>query len=68
MGKKNCHDNNVGDDSIVNRLSAITETIRIRFSSSGGKLEIYFGHGVPAMQENFVDPENLEAVMNENLW
>jgi len=41
--------------------------MRICFVSSGGKYEFYFGHGVPAMQENSLDPENPEAVVNENL-
>ncbi len=67
VGEKNCCSNNVGNDSIVDRSLAKTETTRIRFASSGGKFEFYLGHGVPAMQENSVDPENPEAVVNENL-
>jgi hypothetical protein len=31
------------------------------------QVRIPFDHGVPAMQENSLDPENPEAAMNENL-
>jgi hypothetical protein len=64
----NCRDNDVGDDSIVDGLSAITKTMRIRACLIGRQIRIPFDHGVPAMQENSLDRENPEAVMNENFW
>ena len=62
-----CRDNNVGDDSIVDGLSAITKTMRIRACLIRRQVRILFDHGVPAMQENSLDQENPEAAMNENL-
>jgi hypothetical protein len=64
---KNCRDNNVGDDSIVDGLSPITKTMRIQACHIRWQVRILFDHGVPAMQENSLDPENPEAAMNENL-
>ncbi len=62
-----CRDNNVGDDSIVDGLSAITKTMRIRACLVRRQVRILFDHGVPTMQENSLDKENPEAAMNENL-
>jgi hypothetical protein len=69
VGEKiNRRDNDVGDDSIVDGLSAITKTMRIRACLIGRQIRIPFDHGVPAMQENSLDRENPVAAMNENLW
>ena len=67
-GWKNCHDNDVGNDSIVDGLLAITITMRIRACFIRRQIRILFDHGVPAMQgENSLDPENPKApAMNEN--
>ena len=67
-GWKKISNKDAGNDCIVDGLLAITKTMRIWFASSGGKFKFYFGHGDPDMQENSVDPENPEAVVNENLW
>jgi hypothetical protein len=64
---KNCRDNDVGDDSIVDGLSAITKTMRIQACLIRRQVRIPFDHGVPAMQENSLDQENPEAAMKENL-
>ncbi len=66
VGKKNCCDNNVGADSIVVGLSAITKTMRIRACLIRRQVRIPFDHGVPVMQENSSDQENPEAAMKEN--
>jgi hypothetical protein len=63
----NFRDNDAGDDSIVDGLSAITKTMMIPACLIRRQVRILFDHGVPAMQENSLDQENPEAVMNENL-
>jgi len=49
------------------QLSAITKTMRIRACLIRRQVRILLDHGVPAMQENSLDPENPKAVINENL-
>ena len=66
-GQKNCRNNNIGDDSIVNGSSAITKTMRIRACLIRRQVRILFDHGVPAMQENSLDQEKPEAAMNKYL-
>ena len=51
-GLENCRDNDVGDDSIVDGLLAITKTMRIWACLIRWQVRILFDHGVPAMQEN----------------
>ena len=65
--KKIAATNDVGDDGIVDGSSAITKTMRIRACLIGRQIRIpFFGLMVSAMQENSVDPENPEAVANQN--
>ena len=66
--KKIAATNNVGDDGIVDGSLAITKTMRIQACLIRRQVRILFGHGVTAMQEIFLDPENPETVMNENIW
>ena len=63
VGEKNCRNNDVCNDSIINGSLAITKTMRILFASLGGKFEFYFGHGVLAMQENSVDLLQLVSIL-----
>ena len=66
-GSKIAATNDVGDDGIVGGSSAITKTMRIRACLIGRQIRIHFLISwFPAMQENSVDPENPEAVANQN--
>jgi len=58
--------NDVGDDGIVDGLSAITKTMRIQFGSSGGKFEILFWSWFPASKRILWIQKNPEAVANES--
>ena len=59
--KKIAATNDVGNDGIVDGSSAITKTMRIRACLIGRQIRIPF-----SVIENSVDPENPEAVANEN--